>query len=76
MSVKAIPTNRVDYAQILNKKAKDYKNVDDKEAETMQVVSDSYRNVTELYREIKKMKKRFKNKFLELFLFFLTAQIE
>jgi len=42
MSIKAIPTNRVDYAQILNKKAKDYKNVDDKEAEAMQVVSDSY----------------------------------
>jgi len=50
MSIKAIPTNRVDYAQILNKKAKDYKNVEDKEAEAMQVVSDSYRNVTELYR--------------------------
>ena len=47
MSIKAIPTKRMDYAQILNKKAKDYKTVDDKE-ETNQANSgtDSYRNVT------------------------------
>lgn len=31
MSVKAIPNKRVDYAQILNKKAKEYKTGDDKE---------------------------------------------
>ena len=46
MSIKAIPTKRIDYAQILNKKAKDYKTVDDKEETNQASGTDSYRNVT------------------------------